>query len=70
MNSWCGSTGAYIGLNAPVPVKIFEPWMFVEETAIPSAHVSVADHPPLSNSNGTQVLQTIHEPPLIDPVGQ
>lgn len=44
--------------------------MLIEESAIPTAHVSVADHPSLPNSNGTQVLQAIHEPPLINPVRQ
>lgn len=70
MNSFCGSIPTYIGLNPPVPVEILEAWVLVEESTIPTAHVSVADHPPLPNSNGTQILQAIHEPPLINPVGQ
>lgn len=44
--------------------------MLVEKPTIPTAHVSVADHPPFSHSNGTQVLQAIHEPSLINPVRQ
>ena len=70
MNSLCGATLAYIRLNSPVPVEILKPWMFIEEPTIPTAHVSVADHPPLPNSNGTQILQAIHEPSFIDPVRQ
>ena len=59
---------AYIRLNPPVPVKVLQAWVLVEEATIPPAHVSVADHPSFSNSNGTQVLQAIHEPSLINPV--
>lgn len=68
MNDFGGITPTYIRLNAPVPVKILKTWVLVEESTIPTAHVSVADHPPLPNSNGTQVLQTVHEPALINPV--
>lgn len=59
-----------IRLNPPIPVKILEPWMLVEESTVPTAHVSIADHPSFPNSNGTQVFQAIHEPPLINPVRQ
>lgn len=61
---------ACIGLNPPVPVKILEPWMLVEESTIPTAHMSVADHPSLPNSNGAQVFQAVHKPPLINPLRQ
>lgn len=70
MNNFRGIMLTYIRLNPPVPVKILEPGMLVEESTIPTAHVSIADHPALPNSNGTQVLQAIHEPSLINPVRQ
>lgn len=70
MNIVCDTIRTYIGLNPPVPVKILESWVLVEESTVPTAHVSVADHPPLPNSNGAQVLQAVHEPPLINPVRQ
>jgi hypothetical protein len=42
--------------------------MLVEETTVPTTHVPVADHPTFANTNGTQVLQTVHKSALIDPV--
>lgn len=44
--------------------------MFIEEAAIPTAHVPVADHPALAHADSTQVLETVHEPAFVDPVRQ
>lgn len=70
MNSLDGNIPAYIRLNPPIPVKVLEPWMLVEESAIPTAHVSVADHPSFAHTDSAQVLQAVHESSLVDPVGQ
>lgn len=70
MNGLDGKILAYIRLNPPIPVKIFEPWMLVEESTIPTAHVSVADHPSFAHTDSAQVLQAVHESSLVDPVGQ
>jgi hypothetical protein len=42
--------------------------VLVEEPAVPSTHVMIADHPPLANSDRPQVFEAIHEPIFIDPV--
>lgn len=42
--------------------------MFVEEPAVPAAHVAIADHPSFADPNSTQILEAIHEPAFVDPV--
>ena len=59
MQRWhCGGHEgrSYIRLNTPVPIKFLETRMLVEETTVPTAHVSVADHPPFADTNGSEVL--------------
>jgi len=63
-----GDNATYIRFDPPVPVEFFEPRVFVEETAVPSAHMAIANHPSFAHSNRTQVLETVHESALIDPV--
>lgn len=41
--------------------------MLVKEPAVPTTHVMIADHPPFPNSNGAQILETVHEAALINP---
>jgi hypothetical protein len=41
--------------------------MLVEESAVPAAHMVIADHPSFPNPNGSKIFKTIHEPPFIDP---
>lgn len=60
----------YIGLNPPIPVEIFQSWMSVEEAAVPSAHMTITNHPSLSHSDRTQIFKTIHESSFINPVRQ
>ena len=44
--------------------------MLVEEAAIPATHMTIANHPALSNPNSAKVLQTVHEAILINPIWQ
>lgn len=60
----------YIGFNTPVPFEFLETWMLVEEAAVPAAHVSVADHPSLTNANSSKILQAIHKSSFVDPIGK
>ena len=60
----------YVRLHPPVPIELLQTRMSVEETAVPTAHVSVTDHPTLADANRSQILETIHETAFIDPVGQ
>ena len=59
-----------VGFDTPIPVKIFESWVFVEEAAVPSTHVAVADHPTFADANSAQILQAVHESSFVDPVWQ
>ena len=44
---------SYIRLHTPVPVEVLEPRMLVKETAIPSTHMAVANHPSFAHTYGT-----------------
>ena len=58
----------YIGLYPPIPIKVLQSGMLVEETAIPTAHVTVADHPSFAHANRPKILEAVHKSSLIDPV--
>ncbi len=70
LNLCVGGCSAYVRFHPPVPVKLRQSWVSVEEAAVPSAHVAVADHPTFAHANGSQILQAVHESALIDPIGQ
>lgn len=59
---------AYIWLYSPVPIKVLESWMLVEETAVPPTHVAIADHPSFSDTYGAEIFQTVHESALVNPI--
>ena len=61
---------AYIWLNTPVPIKILQTRVLIEEPAIPATHVTIADHPSFPHADRTQILETVHEATLVDPVRQ
>lgn len=67
LNDW-NTRFAHIWFNPAIPVIVLEDGVFVEEPAIPPTHVVIADHPPFSNSNRAQILQTVHEPILVNPI--
>ena len=58
----------YIRFHSPIPVKVSQPRMLVEEPAIPPTHVPVADHPSLTNADCAKVFKTVHEPAFVNPV--
>ena len=64
------SCRTYVRFNAPIPVKVSQSRMLVEETAVPSTHVPVADHPSFTHANSTKVLKTVHESAFVDPIRQ
>jgi hypothetical protein len=42
----------------------------VEEAAVPATHVMVADHPALTYTDCSQILQTVHKSRLVNPLRQ
>ena len=58
----------YVGLHPPIPVKVLQPGMLVKETAIPSTHVTIADHPSFTHADRSKVLEAVHKSALVDPV--
>lgn len=58
----------YVRLDAPIPVEFFKPWMLVEESTVPTAHMPVADHPTFSNTDGTKIFEAIQESSFVYPV--
>jgi hypothetical protein len=42
--------------------------VLVEEATIPATHVTIAYHPALTHTDRSEILQTVHESTLIDPV--
>lgn len=62
--------GPYIRFHTPIPIEFLEARMLVEEAAVPATHMSIADHPAFSNANSTQILETVHESALINPIWQ
>ena len=57
-----------VWLYAPVVVVRQHPRVFVEESAVPPTHVTIADHPPFAHANHAQVFETVHKTLFIDPV--
>ena len=60
----------YVRLHSPIPIKLQETRMFVKVAAVPSTHVSVANHPALPNADSPEVLKAVHESPFVDPIRQ
>ena len=58
----------YIRLNTPVPVKVLQTRMFVEEAAIPAAHVPITYHPALTHADSAKIFETVHEATLVNEV--
>lgn len=59
----------HVRLDSPVPVKLLESGVFVEEATVPSTHVTVADHPSFADADGTEVFEAVHKSSFVDPVG-
>ena len=58
----------HVRLNSPVEVKVRQTRMLVKESTIPSAHVTIRDHPSFAYSDGTEILKAVHETTVVNPV--
>lgn len=57
----------YIWLNSPVPIVVLQKGVLIEKTAVPPTHMVVANHPSFTDTNSSEVFETIHESALVDP---
>lgn len=65
-----GSQEEYIWFDPPVIVKFHQSWVAIEEPAVPATHMSVRDHITLTNADGVEVFETVHEATFVNPFGQ
>jgi hypothetical protein len=60
---------AYIGAPRANRSRVLrEPWMLVEESTVPTAHVAAGQHPLLVNRYHAQPVETVHVAFLVNPL--